>query len=149
MGRWVARMRGVNVGGVKIAMADLRALAAGLGWRDPQTYVAGGNLTFAADGAEGPLAANLEAALEAHLVRAVPTLVLGANRIRRVLAGCPFDPVKGAARDGVVWLHAPDGVGRSALAAKMEKVVTGTRMTARNLATIRALVRILDADGAA
>lgn len=41
----VALLRGINVGGhKKVPMADLRALAEELGWRDATTYVASGNL---------------------------------------------------------------------------------------------------------
>ncbi len=41
----VALLRGINVGGhKKVPMADLRALAEQLGWRDATTYVASGNL---------------------------------------------------------------------------------------------------------
>lgn len=48
---WVALLRAINVGGRnKLPMADLRALAGDLGWRDARTYIASGNLAFEADG---------------------------------------------------------------------------------------------------
>ena len=42
-----------------------------------------------------------------------------------------------------VWLFAPDGVGRSKLAAKIEKL-TGVQVTALNLNTLRKMVEMLD-----
>jgi uncharacterized protein (DUF1697 family) len=41
-----------------------------------------------------------------------------------------------------VWLHAPEGIGRSKLAGKLDKVVLGADMTARNLNTLRTLVEM-------
>ena len=41
-------------------------------------------------------------------------------------------------------MHAPDGVGRSVLFAKLEQVLCGTDFTARNLNTVRKLVEMLD-----
>ncbi|MEZ5316236.1 MAG: DUF1697 domain-containing protein [Vicinamibacterales bacterium] len=44
---YVALLRGINVGGrKKVAMADLRALLAGLGFDDPRTLLQSGNLVF-------------------------------------------------------------------------------------------------------
>ena len=47
----------------------------------------------------------------------------------------------------VAWLHAPEGIGRSALALGMDRVLRGTGMTARNLNTVRALAAMVDAGG--
>ena len=53
-GRHVALLRGINVGKAKrIAMADLRALVADLGYRDVGTLLNSGNVVFTAPGA-GP-----------------------------------------------------------------------------------------------
>ena len=46
MGRMVALLRAVNVGGRKLPMAELRALCAGLGWEDVATYIQSGNVVF-------------------------------------------------------------------------------------------------------
>ncbi len=48
-------------------------------------------------------------------------------------------------QDRVAWLYTPEGIGRSKLAEKVDKVVTGTQMTARNLNTLHQLVEMLDA----
>ena len=52
--RYVALIRGINVGRAKrVAMADLRGLVAGLGYRDVQTLLNSGNVVFTA-GREKP-----------------------------------------------------------------------------------------------
>jgi len=58
MTKWVALLRGVNVGGNnKLPMADLKALCTGI-WPDaaPQTYIASGNLILDADGSAADVA---------------------------------------------------------------------------------------------
>jgi uncharacterized protein (DUF1697 family) len=61
----VALLRGVNVGGHKqVAMADLRDLLAGLGFRDVQAVLQSGNLVFRSDGKAG---AKLERLLEGEV----------------------------------------------------------------------------------
>jgi uncharacterized protein (DUF1697 family) len=169
----VALLRGVNVGGVKLLMADLRAAAEGLGWGDVKSYIASGNLLFRAEGQPAALAAHLTAALAARIGRGPDILVLTADAFRAALGACPFDPARGkdvhgfflfgpvtvdaARRDaliapsetmvlqqGMIWLSTPEGFGTSKLAEKWGQVVRGGPATARNLATIRALAEMLD-----
>jgi uncharacterized protein (DUF1697 family) len=53
--RYVALLRGINVGGnKKVPMADLRAMTAKLGFTDPRTLLQSGNLVF--DGKAQPTA---------------------------------------------------------------------------------------------
>ncbi len=167
LNKFVALLRGVNVGGSnKVPMADLRAVAKGLGWDQVKTYIASGNLVFAANEEPDDLAGRLRGALAKDLMVDVPIYVLPANVVRDITTACPFDdagnrihlftceapPVlddtlKNAliAPDEVihiegrfVWLYAPSGVARSKLFAKMEKVL-GVAATARNLNTMRKL----------
>ncbi len=172
MGRWVALLRGVNVGGGnKVPMADLRVLAEGLGWREVESYIASGNLVFSAEGDAAGLAVALRAAMQAQMGVDVPVLVLAGDDLAARVAGCPFDPVEGkhvhafllfgegrldekvldalkaeseevVMQGRTVWLHAPEGIGRSKLAEKFHKVVVGADMTARNLNTLRTLVEM-------
>ena len=63
----VALLRGVNVGGVRLAMADLRAVAAGCGLLDVATYVQSGNVVFRSPDLDpAAVAATLESALAAE-----------------------------------------------------------------------------------
>ncbi len=51
MTRWIALLRGINVGGHnRIPMADLRALCATMDWQDVSTYIQSGNIVFSANG---------------------------------------------------------------------------------------------------
>ena len=63
MGRMVALLRAVNVGGRKLPMAELRALCGELGWQNVATYIQSGNVVFDADCTP----AEAEAALEARI----------------------------------------------------------------------------------
>jgi len=172
MGRRVALLRGVNVGGAnRVPMAGLRALADGLGWGRVETLIASGNLVFDAEGAEEALAERLRGAMAAEMGVDVPVIVLAGEDLAARVAGCPFDPERGKDVHGfllfgearldegelarwkapsealvmagrTVWLHAPEGIGRSKLAARIEKVVVGADMTGRNLNTLRTLVEM-------
>lgn len=106
MERWVAWLRGVNVGkagaGRKaVPMAELRALAAELGWRGAQTYIQSGNLVFAADGEAAALAAALERAIAARWDFDVPVVVSGLAELSALLDACPF-PEAAATRPQLV-----------------------------------------------
>lgn len=62
--------------GRRMAMSDLRAMAENLGYRDPRTLVATGNLVFHAAGeAVGTLEAELEAAFERRFGKHVDIIV--------------------------------------------------------------------------
>ncbi len=63
MGRMVALLRAVNVGGRKLPMAELRALCAELGWADVATYIQSGNVVFTAKGRPDALERKLEDAV--------------------------------------------------------------------------------------
>jgi uncharacterized protein (DUF1697 family) len=88
----VAFLRAVNVGGTgKIAMADLKALAADIGLGDPKTLLQSGNLVFEA-GAKSP------SVLETLLAREVETrlglktefMVRTGAMLKQIIAGNPF-----------------------------------------------------------
>ena len=80
MTRFVALLRGINVGGTrKVPMAELRALAEELGFGGVATFIQSGNLVFAANGKESALEAKLERAIAEHFGFEVPTLVRDAK----------------------------------------------------------------------
>ena len=78
----VALIRGINVGKAKrVAMADLRALIAKLGYGDPRTLLNSGNVVFdAGREAAGKVAARIEEGMAAKLkVSARVTVLTGAD----------------------------------------------------------------------
>ncbi len=179
MQRWIALLRGVNVGGNrKLPMADLRAALAGDGLRDVASYIQSGNIVFSADGTSETLAARIGAVIARAFGFETEVLVLSAERLGQVMAANPFpeaeaDPAKlylhflfaplaeldetalsalardgerFALRKGVFYLHAPAGIGRSDLAAKLARLIP-VPMTARNLRSCRRILQM--AQGAA
>jgi uncharacterized protein (DUF1697 family) len=90
--RWVALLRGVNVGRAnRIAMADLRALVEALGGQQVRTLLASGNVVF--DHGEED-AASLRNAIEMaladrHGIR-TPVLLVGAAALGQALADYPW-----------------------------------------------------------
>ncbi len=92
---FVALLRGINVGGTrKVAMAELRALCEGLGWRDVRSYIQSGNVVFQAKGTTKALAAELESAIEDHFDFPVPVIVRKGNEWLRYAAKSPFPEAK-------------------------------------------------------
>lgn len=91
MTSWVALLRGVNVGGVRLGMADLRRLVTDLGHQDVKTYLQSGNVVFgsAVDDAEA-LARGIERALADELGLTVPVLVRSAGGLAAVAGGNPY-----------------------------------------------------------
>ena len=63
MTRYVALLRGVNVGGVNMKMADLAEVVRGLGYDDVKTVLASGNVLFTTPDAAAASKDKLEAAL--------------------------------------------------------------------------------------
>jgi uncharacterized protein (DUF1697 family) len=93
MARLIALLRAVNVSGRKLPMAELRALAGELGWKDARTYIQSGNLVFtASDKAEAHEAA-LEKAIEERFGLAVPVIVRPASQWAAYVAANPFATV--------------------------------------------------------
>ncbi len=90
MGRKVALLRAVNVGGRKLAMADLRALCAGLGWMDVATYIQSGNVVFTMEAGSDELESALETVIRRQLHLDVPVIVRTAAQWTRLAASNPF-----------------------------------------------------------
>jgi uncharacterized protein (DUF1697 family) len=92
MARYVALLRGINVGGHrKVPMADLRSLAEDAGLTDARTYVASGNLVFSAERkSESALEALLEKAIETRFGFDVDVLVRAAEAWDEIAAANPF-----------------------------------------------------------
>ena len=90
MGRMVALLRAVNVGGRKLPMAGLRAAAEALGWTAVATYIQSGNLIFAAAGEPAELESELEIALRERFGIEVPTMMRTAAQWAKLAAANPF-----------------------------------------------------------
>jgi uncharacterized protein (DUF1697 family) len=88
--RYVALLRGINVGGkTLIKMADLRACVEQLGFDDVSTYIASGNVLFATDGDANRLADTIEHAIEERFELPVKVVVLDRPAYGRVVKAIP------------------------------------------------------------
>jgi uncharacterized protein (DUF1697 family) len=91
MGKRVALLRGINVGGGRrVPMAELRAVAEGLGLQEVRTFIASGNLLFSSPEAPAALEARLEPALAEHFGFAVDVMVRTAEQWQAAIAANPF-----------------------------------------------------------
>lgn len=86
----IALLRGVNVGGVRVAMAELKAMAADLGLARPKTLLNSGNLVFDAARPDAELEALLERETAARLGVATDFIVRGLDEWRRIVAANPY-----------------------------------------------------------
>jgi uncharacterized protein (DUF1697 family) len=93
--RHVALIRGINVGRAKrVAMADLRALVADLGYGDVRTLLNSGNVVFTVPAAarKGP-AVRIEEAMTARLGISARVTVLTAAELAVVVADNPLGKI--------------------------------------------------------
>ena len=92
MDRYVAFLRGMNLGGRRIRNEELRAEFEALGFAEVACFRASGNVVFAADGAdEGKLATRIETGLGDALGYEVPVFLRGAEELGRITRREPFD----------------------------------------------------------
>jgi uncharacterized protein (DUF1697 family) len=166
--KYAALLRGVNVGGNSLAMPDLVRVVEGLGGRDVQTYLQSGNVVFTGPKS---VAAELEQALLTEVGVRSPVLVRSGVQLAAVAAAKPF-PAEGKAVSvtflrappaygavaGVdqaaygadefvvvgseIYLHTPNGYGRSKLNNTFWERKLSTVATTRNWNTVLALAEL-------
>jgi len=121
----IALLRGVNVGGkTKIAMADLRAMLADLGFGEPRTLLQSGNAVFRSDKLTGAdLERLLEMETEKRLGLKTDFFVRTPEEWKEVLASNPFpEEAKSDPSHLVVMFlnRAPDAADVAALQAAIK-----------------------------
>jgi len=99
----VAMLRAINVGGTgRLAMADLRALMAKLGYHDVATVGASGNVIYRTSDSSCPPhedAARIAAAVALLVGRATPCVVRTADDLAALVASDPFAKLDAAVPD--------------------------------------------------
>ena|SRR5947209_16722331 len=90
--RYVALLRGINVGGSrKVAMADLRQVLLSLGYTDVETYLQSGNALFTGpEGDPDATARAIEQGLMRDLGMEIRVLLRTREEMAAVIAGNPF-----------------------------------------------------------
>jgi uncharacterized protein (DUF1697 family) len=108
-GKQVALLRGINVGKAKrIAMADLRALVAELGFGDVKTLLNSGNVVYTATDTEPEdAAARIEEAIVAKTGITSRVTVLTAAEVAEAIDGNPFGDVENPSRYLLAVLRDP------------------------------------------
>lgn len=157
-------LRGVNVGGVTVRSADLRAALTDAGLGDVVTVLASGNAVVTATSATAA-AASAEAALEARYGRRIRVLGIAIDALREVVDAYPhgeddehtpyvvFELEHGVATElaalepgegeaiaegrGVVHWSNPKGTTLTSPFAKALERTAKDRVTTRNLRTLR------------
>ena len=166
MTTFIALLRAINVGGTgKLAMAELRALCEAAGLENVGTYIQSGNVVFSSRRSEAEVRTTLERALAEKLGKPVGVHLRTRDALAAVADRNPFpdaapsqvlvlflDGVAPAdaianvaipAREELVasgreiFIHFPDGMGRSKL-----KIPFASTSTGRNLNTVRKLVEL-------
>jgi uncharacterized protein (DUF1697 family) len=165
---FVALLRAINVGGTgKLAMTDLRELCESTGFANVKTFIQTGNVVFESALSEPKVKSKLEKALAAKMGKPVGALVRTTSELRAIVARNPFkdappnqllvlfmdeapaktalDDLKIPGREKVklsgreVFVHYPDGMGRSKLKIPFAKLGTG-----RNLNTVTKLTAMAE-----
>jgi uncharacterized protein (DUF1697 family) len=92
--RYVAFLRGMNLGGRRIKNEELRRHFEEMGFEDVATFRASGNVIFSAPGreAERKLAERVEAELDERLGYDVPVFLRSTEEMAAIAARRPFDP---------------------------------------------------------
>lgn len=88
--RYVAFLRGMNLGGRRIKNPDLCAAFEAIGFTQVQAFLASGNVVFDAKADAGAVKQTLEAGLAEHLGYAVPSMIFTADAVRAIAAHQPF-----------------------------------------------------------
>jgi uncharacterized protein (DUF1697 family) len=94
MNRYVAFLRGMNLGGRRIKNDELRRHFEEIGFEEVATFRASGNVIFSSAGREpeGELAQRVEAELGERLGYAVPVFLRSIEEVAAIAARDPFDP---------------------------------------------------------
>lgn len=91
---WVILLRGINVGGVKVLMSDLKKMLEGLGMSNVKTLLASGNVVLDSEIADpAELKRVVEAALETTFGRKLSVLVRSIAEIQALVDADPFRDV--------------------------------------------------------
>ena len=90
--RYVALLRGINVGGKNmIKMEKLREIVAALSFDNVKTYINSGNIAFDANEAsDGKLAAKIHDAIKTEFGFEISTMVRSKREIDEIIANNPF-----------------------------------------------------------
>jgi uncharacterized protein (DUF1697 family) len=101
MTRFVAFLRGINVGGHVVVKSTLESVFAGLGFKNVSVYKQSGNIVFDSPEPATELTPTIEAALKAALGFDTPVFIRSLTCLKELVAS---DPFKGQNGEGSSFL---------------------------------------------
>ncbi|TPX00977.1 DUF1697 domain-containing protein, partial [Schumannella luteola] len=104
MMRYVILLRGVNVGGVTVRMAELRELLEGLGYGEVTTVLASGNALVTSDASAARVKADVEAALRERFGYDAWVHVMSTDALRTIVDAYPFERGRDGWHDYVLFV---------------------------------------------
>ncbi|MHA7293648.1 DUF1697 domain-containing protein [Arthrobacter sp. HLT1-21] len=110
MTNFVVFLRGVNVGGINLKMAELRAAVQTLEVGNVKTLLASGNLTCSTDLSAPELKSSVEALLRSTFGYDAWVVVLEAGRLRELVDSCPFPADDPDTHSYLTLFSAPDAL---------------------------------------
>jgi uncharacterized protein (DUF1697 family) len=128
MKRWVALLRGVNVGGRTIRMAELRKALEDLGLENVETVLQSGNVRFESGLTAKKLQDQIESGLTKRFGYDAHVQVIERARLQQVIDAYPFGTAGADSHDYVIFIEG--GLGNDLAAetaglADNEKVAAG------------------------
>jgi uncharacterized protein (DUF1697 family) len=92
MSKYISLLRGINVGGRYIKMADIVACYSDLGLRNIKTYLQSGNVSFDCDAISADmLKQKLESAISKRFNYPAKIFLFSKDKIEQIIDECPFD----------------------------------------------------------
>lgn len=89
--RYIAFLRGINIGGRKILMEDLQQVFEAMGFTNIKTLIASGNVLFnTSENNEVVLTKGIEESLEKHVGFAIPVMLRTKEELENLIAEDPF-----------------------------------------------------------
>lgn len=128
MSRHIALLRGINVGGRTVKMADLRECFEEMGFEDVSTLLQTGNVTFEATGKVAGLKTKIQKGLSDRFGYDAKVQVLKRAQLTKIIDGYPFGSAGDSQHDYVIFME--DGLEKKLVKedvelAKGEKVEAG------------------------
>ena len=108
MTRYAAFLRGVNVGGVNLKMADVADTLTEAGFTEVRTILASGNILLQARAGADAVRAKAESALRRRFGYDAWVLVYPVETVRAIVDGYPFEAERDGYQSYVTFVSDPD-----------------------------------------
>jgi uncharacterized protein (DUF1697 family) len=90
MNSYAVFLRGINVGGINIKMADLKSALASCGFAEVKTLLASGNVALASKLGASAVKQEIEGCLRREFGYDAWVVVLGADKVAGIVEACPY-----------------------------------------------------------